>query len=67
MCKLILTDEANTIYIQQSYTLLNGANQLYFDLGDSSLHSDKLYRFYYKFYNEQKECYASGHGDLEKM
>ena len=67
ICKLILTDETNTIYIQQSYNLLNGSNQLYFDLGDSSLHSNKLFRFYYKFYNEQKECYASGHGDLEKM
>ena len=67
ICKLLLIDETNTIYLQHSFALLNGANQLYFDLGDSSLQSNKLYRFYYKFYDEQKNCYASGHGDLEKM
>ena len=65
--KLLLIDEANTIYMQHSFALHSGGNPLIYDLTDANLQPNKLYRLYYKFYNQQKKNYASGHGDLKKM
>lgn len=65
--KLLLIDETNTIYMQFTFALHSGDNPLVFDLGDASIQPNKLYRLYYKFYNQQKKNYASGHGDLQKM
>jgi hypothetical protein len=65
--KLILTDETDTIYMQFSFALHSGDNPLVFNLDDANLQSNKLYRLYYKFYNQQKKNYASGHGELQKM
>lgn len=65
--KLLLIDETNTIYMQFTFALHSGDNPLVFDLGDASIQPNKLYRLYYKFYNQQKKNYASGHGDLQKL
>jgi hypothetical protein len=65
--KLLLIDEANTIYMQHSFALHSGGNPLIYDLTDANLQPNKLYRLYYKFYNQQKKNYASGHGELQKM
>lgn len=64
--KYILVDETSLVYQQGTVKLSASHNMFQFLLPDSQYPRNKYYRLYYAMYDQNKNIYYKGHGDIKK-